>query len=238
MRFYCLLFGTLLSITGMGQPNTGSKPPSTTINPEALEVRDSAGTIYPTFVWQQLTRSGKYGVRIMPDRKTALLVKYSSAEINERFSKMPKPVESRFFRTGEKITPFREKDMLGNRFNLKELIGKVVVLNFWFINCPPCRMEMPELNEMVEEYKMNPDVVFIAVALDSKYDIEDFLKSHPFAYHIIDNGGYIAQQYGINSYPTHAVVDRQGKVLFHTTGLATNTVQWVKKSIDEALVKQ
>lgn len=236
-RLYGLLFGTLLSVAAMGQTNMGSIPPSGTIKPEDLEVRDSAGTLYPTFVWQQLATSGKYGVRILPDRKTALLVKYSSAEIKARFSKMPKPVESRFFRTGEKITPFREKDMLGNKFNLKELIGKVVVLNFWFINCPPCRMEMPDLNEMLEEYKMNPDVVFIAVALDSKYEIEDFLKSHPFAYHIIDNGRYIAQQYGINSYPTHVVVDRQGKVLFHTTGLATNTVQWVKQSIDEALVK-
>lgn len=139
------------------------------------------------------------------------------------------------FQEREKIASFSEKDITGTRFNLKELAGKIVVLNFWFINCGPCRQEMPDLNEVVEEYKNNPNVVFIAFSLDEKYSIKEFLKTNPFQYNIIDNSRFISEKYGINSYPTHVVLDREGKVLFHTTGLAMNTVSWVKKSIDDAL---
>jgi thiol-disulfide isomerase/thioredoxin len=106
------------------------------------------------------------------------------------------------------------------KFNQKDLVGKVVVLNFWFINCPPCRREMPELNELVEHYKAEKDVVFLAVALDMRYAIQEFLKTSPFNYNIIDNGRFIAGKYGINLFPTHVVVDRQGKILFHTSGYA------------------
>jgi thiol-disulfide isomerase/thioredoxin len=198
---------------------------------EDVEVRDSAGTMYPTAIWQKLVSTGKYTVRVNADRKTAVLVSLSEAEIESRLAKMGKPHESNFFTTGRNISLFSEKDINGTKFNQKDLVGKVVVLNFWFINCPPCRREMPELNELVEHYKTEKDVVFIAVALDMRYVIQEFLKTNPFNYNIIDNGRYIAGKYGINLFPTHVVVDRQGRILFHTSGYALNTVAWVKKAI-------
>ncbi|MES2004771.1 MAG: TlpA disulfide reductase family protein [Bacteroidota bacterium] len=202
---------------------------------DEIEVKDSAGMVYPTVVVQKLLMTGKYTIRLNAASQTGLLVKLTEEEINKRNERLPRPGESRFFKTGEKISSFTERDIRGNKYNLKELLGKVVVLNFWFINCPPCRMEMPDLNELVENYKDNKEVVFIAVALDEKYAIQDFLKTNPFQYNIIDNGRYIASKYGITSYPTHVILDRQGKVNFHTSGLATSTVPWIKKSIEAAL---
>jgi hypothetical protein len=38
-------------------------------------------------------------------------------------------------------------------------------------------------------------------------------------------------------YPTHVIVDAEGKVYFHTSGLAVNTVYWINKSIKELLAK-
>ena len=200
-----------------------------------LEVKDSSGTIYPLAIWQKLIMSGKYSINMLPGGKTAMLSRLSAEETERMFAKMPKPPESKFFITGEKISSFSERDMNGNKFNLKELTGKVVVLNFWFINCGPCRQEMPQLNELVETYKSNTNVVFLAVSLDPKYDIKEFLKTNPFSYNIIDNGRYIASKYNVTSYPTHAVLDKQGKVIFHTSGLGMSTVPWVKKSIEAAL---
>ena len=227
-RFMCLLTVLLCSIILKAQ---------TRIKAEDIEVKDSSGMVYPTAIWQKLMSTGHYTVRIMSDGKTGLLVRLSEEEIAKRFAKLPKPTESKFFRTGEKITSFNERDMNGNKYNLKELAaaGKVVVLNFWFVNCPPCRQEIPQLNELVQTYKDNKDVVFIAVALDQAYDIKEFLKSSPYQYNIIDNGRYIASKYNITLYPTHAVVNREGKVIFHTSGLTMSTVGWVKKSIEAAL---
>ena len=96
-------------------------------------------------------------------------------------------------------------------------------------------MEIPSFNEMLEGYKSRKDVVFLGIALDPKASLEQFLPGNPFNYNIVADGGYIAQKYGVNSYPTHVVIDKQGKVVFHTSGLAMTTVPWVKKSIDDAL---
>ena len=217
--------------------NVGTKK---TINPnnivwDALIVKDADSTYYPTAIWQKLAATGKYALKLSSDNKTALLVLVPASEREKRMATLPKPSESKFFKTGEKFTGFSEKDMEGNKYSIKQLAGKVVVLNFWFINCPPCRQEIPQLNELVNSYADNKDVVFIAIALDPKYELEQFLKLNPYQYHIIDNGRYLAAQYGVSLYPTHVVVDKMGKVLFHTSGLATNTVYWINKSIDLAL---
>lgn len=194
-------------------------------------------TTYPYAIWQKLMQSGKYSLRKEKLNDFYTLVEMTPemlARRAEAVDKMPMPRESAFFKTGDMISSFKERDMNGNKFNLKELKGKVVVLNFWFINCPPCRQEIPDLNDMKASSE-SKDVVFIAIALDEKYDIETFLKTTPFTYNIIENGRYIANQYRITSYPTHVVVDKEGVIKFHTSGLAPNTVKWLKKSIDEAL---
>ena len=92
---------------------------------------------------------------------------------------------------------------------------------------------MPELNKIADAYRSDSSIVFIAVALDKKDDLEEFLKGTKFKYNIIDNGRYVADQYGIRSYPTNVIVDPAGKVYFHSTGLAINTAYWLKKSIDQ-----
>ncbi|MDI9366659.1 MAG: TlpA disulfide reductase family protein [Flavobacterium sp.] len=194
-------------------------------------------TIYPYAIWQKLAQSGKYYLRKEKANDFFTLAEMTPemlAKKAEAVHKMPMPKESAFFKTGNKIASFKESDMNGNKFNLKELKGKVVVLNFWFINCPPCRQEIPDLNEMKASFA-DKDVVFIAVALDEKYDLETFLKTTPFNYNIIDNGKYIANQYRITAFPTHVVIDKEGVIKFHTSGLAQNTVSWLKKSINEAL---
>lgn len=204
---------------------------------DKIQVTDSSGSVIATDVVRQLLTSGKYTIQWKLPMQTGILVRLTEAQIKLRQEKLPKPPDSKYFKTGAKIQSFSEKDMGGEKFNLKDLAaaGKVVVLNFWFVNCPPCRMEIPQLNETVEAYQQNKDVIFIAIALDDKYALDKFLKTLPFNYHIIDNGRYIASQYGIISYPTHVVLNKEGKVLFHTSGLGSGTVTWLRKSIDAAL---
>lgn len=225
----------------MSRTVTQNLPPSTAqtkgIDLEKIVVTDSSGQVYPTDIVKRLLATGKFGIRWVVPNESGMMFSLTEAQILEKEKRMPKPMESKFFRTGFKITNFNERDMEGNKFNIKELVasGKIVVLNFWFVNCPPCRREIPGLNDLVNQYKTNQDIVFIAIALDEKYSITDFLKSNPFEYHIIDNGRYIASQYGITSYPTHVVLNKKGNVLFHTTGFGSNTIVWVKKSIEAAL---
>jgi len=202
-------------------------------------VKDTAGMVYPALAWKTLLMQG-YSIKLVdPQNPNSefLIYKLSEQQIEDRLARMPKPRESSYFKTGKEISVFKTTDLDGNKIDLKALEGKIVVLNFWFVNCHPCRVEIPELNKLVDSFKANSNVVFIAIALDEKFALQNFLKSIPFKYQMIHQGRFIAEQYGVRSYPTHVVIDTDGKVYFHTSGLAPNTVYWLKKSIIELLEK-
>lgn len=207
-------------------------------------VKDAEGGIYPYGIWQKLVQTGAYGVKPVSGAESNefLLYRLTEEEIAARKKKraelvstMPRPRASDNFREGEKFRFEKMKDIDGVKFDFKADTGKVVVFNFWFINCPPCKQEIPELNELVEKYKQNKDVVFIAIALDDHYALKDFLRGMPFNYNIVGDGRYYAQKYGVKSFPTHVIVGKDGLIKFSTVGLASNTIHWVDKTIKEAL---
>lgn len=206
---------------------------------ENTVVKDSSGTVYPYAAWLSMLRTGDYVLKQEKanDPNTAfVLTRLTEEEKEARLAKMPPTRESSYFKKGAKFSLGKLTDVQGIKIDLKNNAGKITVVNFWFINCQPCRMEMPELNKLVEKYASD-SVRFVAVALDEKSEIENFLKLFPFKYSIVDGGRYLAEGQGVRSYPTHVVVDKEGKVYFHTTGLSTNTVYWIEKSIKELLAK-
>jgi len=204
---------------------------------EQSVVKDSTGKIYPFETWRNLYWRGHEIKPVDPTNpKTEfLLTRLSERDLEKKLSAFPKPRETSSFKTGEKITNFVADDIEGNKVDLKNLEGKIVVLNFWFIHCAPCRIEMPDLNDLVDSFQNKDRIVFVSIALDKKEDLQNFLKTVPFKYKIIDDGGNIAAQYGVGSYPTHVILNKEGKVFFHTSGLAMNTIYWLKKSIRELL---
>lgn len=231
--FFCILLVLVFVVFA----NAQTAPKRILLNDQSI-VKDSSGIIFPYAIWQKLMQSGEYTVKLINGQSEPpefLLVRMTETEKQARMERAPKPNESKFFRTGQAMGNQRMVAMDGKRYSLKELKGKVVVLNFWFINCPPCRLEIPHLNNMLESYKGREDVIFLAVALDEAYDLKKFLKETPFNYKIIDGGRYVASEYGINLYPTHVVLDKEGKVVFHTSGYGSGTVPWLKKSIDASL---
>jgi len=201
-------------------------------------VKDSTGRIWPYAEWAKAFDAGEYGLKPVDpnDANSAfILVKLSNEERELVLKHKYKPKETPYFTTGESISGFSTKDINGNKIKINDLKGKVVVMNFWFINCPPCRKEIPFLNELVEQYKDSTGVVFIGIALDSKSELREFLKKEPFNYTIIDNGRFITGKYGITAYPTHLVLDKEGKVYFHTYGFGNTTVEWIQQSIAELM---
>jgi peroxiredoxin len=112
---------------------------------------------------------------------------------------------------------FEVKSIDGESLRLADLKGKVVILNFWFIGCAPCRVEMPGLNKLIEEFK-SEGIVFIGFALDDEGHLRDFLKKNPFKYKIVAGSSYIAKQYGVSAFPTHVLINKQGQIEFTMTG--------------------
>ncbi len=203
-------------------------------------VKDSSGSVYSAEIWRKLLLTGYYTIKAENPGKAGsdfILIRLTEEEKQKRESRAPKPKESTSFVTGKEVSSFSTTDINGKKYKLKDLKGKIVVLNFWFINCPPCRIEILELNKIVQTYKDSSGIVFLAIALDNRNDLKEFLKTNPFNYTIIDDGRFIAQQYDVKAYPTHAVIDQQGKAYFHTTGTGSHTMYWLKKSIEELMVQ-
>ena len=225
-----LLIFFLLQLSAQHSTNTPVRLTENSI------VKDTTGTEYPSTIWQQLMNTGRYIIK--PEKPTDpntafFIIRLSDEDFAKRINSLPKPPESKYFKTGSKFSSFKTTDIDGNKINTKNLAGKIIVVNFWFINCPPCVREIPELHKLSQSYKEDSSVVFIAVALDQAADIRAFLKTHPFGYRIVDNGRYISNQYSINSYPTNLVVSPEGKVYFHSSGFGMSTVHWISKSIEE-----
>ncbi|MFT3824586.1 MAG: TlpA disulfide reductase family protein [Chitinophagaceae bacterium] len=145
---------------------------------------------------------------------------------------------------GKEIPDFKARTLSGEKLDTKKLRGKIVVLNFWFINCAPCVAEMPALNKLVSDYK-DKDVVFISITHDDKASVkQDFLPKHPFDFTIVTDARSIEEDFSIGSFPSTFIVDADGKVQKAWTGGATNerakteAYNKAKPVIDELLQKK
>ncbi len=237
MKTSILLIGFyLFSSIAFCQPAPGSTAKPLKITENSV-VKDSLGNVYPSAIWRKLLGTGRYSLKAenpANDNAAFILTRLTEEQYSKRLEKLPKPKESSSFVTGKKFFPIKARDINGKKINTKAMAGKIIVINFWFIKCPPCIMEMPELNKLTDEYAQDSSVVFISVALDDEASLGDFLSSTTFKYAVIGNGRLIAADYNIRSYPTNLVVSPEGTVYFHASGYSgIATTHWLKKSIEE-----
>jgi peroxiredoxin len=133
---------------------------------------------------------------------------------------------------------FEGKTIEGNEVFLTALVGKVVVLNFWFTTCPPCLKEIPELNKLVDQF--NPDeVFFIGLARDDTKKLDAFFSRFgTFQYQIIPESYAVATDYKVVAWPQSMVIDKHGKVYQTWAGIENGPAQLVheiKTAIESCL---
>ncbi len=114
---------------------------------------------------------------------------------------------------GMAFPEFDFTDLDGNRYNNQTTQGKTLILKTWFIGCVACVAEFPELNELVEKYRKRDDLLFISLALDSRAELEEFLKKKDFDYAVVPKQEeFIKRKLDLQLYPTHLIVDKNGSI--------------------------
>ena len=98
--------------------------------------------------------------------------------------------------------------------SLSELKGKVVLLDFWFKNCGPCIESVPHLNSLQEKFENQKFEILGINTYDSQKDIIWFCNKHKIRYKVLMNGKDIAEEYGIDLYPTIILIDKKGDILY------------------------
>lgn len=116
----------------------------------------------------------------------------------------------------------------------KKLLGKVIVINFFFLKSSPCRKLIPELNELKKKYK-NKDVEFIAVSLDEEYKIKGYTRTNPFNFKLVEDGKWLAKKFDIDLYPTNIIIDKKGSYRYYKASYRKDRVQSMSFKIDELL---
>lgn len=112
---------------------------------------------------------------------------------------------------GERAPNFSGRSLSNEPINLDNYKDQVVVLNFWFIGCPGCVAEMPDLNKIVKHFD-GKEVQFISFAPNSRNDLYKFLRRKQFDFKILPGGGLTEYHYGVTGFPTTIIVDKAGKI--------------------------
>jgi len=120
---------------------------------------------------------------------------------------------------GESNAPdFILESLDGRSMALSDFAGQIVVLNFWASWCPPCRAEMPDLNELDIELNESGAAVLITVNLtDGQRETRDtasrYIEENGFGFIVLfDDQMLLAREYTVSAIPQTFVLDRSGNV--------------------------
>ena len=125
------------------------------------------------------------------------------------------------------LAPDFELDNLeGQTISLGDLRGSPVLVNFWATWCPPCRAEMPYLEEVYKEWS-GKGVAFLAINMgESSSQVGEFIQSHTLALPVLlDARQDIAQRYNIQYIPTTFFIDKDGIIQNVKVGAFTGVAE-------------
>ena len=116
---------------------------------------------------------------------------------------------------------FTLTDLDGKPWNLKDLKGKVVLLNFWATWCPPCRKEMPDLEMLYRRFGAQG---FIILGIDDEEaeTVKPFIAQQGITYPVLlDPGRKVNTLFQIEGIPKTFVYDRDGKIVAQSIDMRT-----------------
>lgn len=111
-----------------------------------------------------------------------------------------------------KLAPdFILQDTHGKTWHLSELRGKVVFVNFWATWCPPCRAEMPSMQELKQALPADSFQMLAILSNDQAEVAEKLTASIGFSAPILlDPNNQAATSYGITGVPETYIIDKDG----------------------------
>lgn len=117
---------------------------------------------------------------------------------------------------GQLAPNFVLTDLQGSSVQLSDFKGKKVLVNFWATWCPPCRVEMPHMQSIFEDFE-DKDVVILGVNMtlteEASEDVQAFVNEQQLTFPIVmDEEGDVMQTYQVFAYPTTYLLDTEGVI--------------------------
>ena len=126
--------------------------------------------------------------------------------------------------SGERARDFEVVQFNGETFLLsQEAESQVVVLNFWYPSCPPCREEMPAIEAAWQELKDEPVRIlglFVPQGFDSEQDAQDFVNELGLTFSFAtDRLARIAEAYDFDAFPKTYYIDMDRNIVASNLGI-------------------
>ena len=108
----------------------------------------------------------------------------------------------------------------GEHIALEDLLGKVVVLDFWATWCPPCLDSIPAIRNMHKKFSQEQSFVLIGISADSDEDVwrQFTVKNKMIWPQYRDRDRRIQRAFRVSAFPTYIVIDHEGIVRFQSEG--------------------
>jgi thiol-disulfide isomerase/thioredoxin len=157
-------------------------------------------------------------------------------------SQGPTQVPSCFF-SGQKLDNFALNDLDGGTWEFRQHRGRLVLLDFWFTMCPPCREAIPHLRILQKEYgAAGLEVVGIAcetgLLRDKARKVSNLRDRMQINYRLLlteYRSCPVQTQFGVERYPTLVLLDENGYILWRSEGLDRSQLRSLEIEIQRRL---
>jgi len=123
--------------------------------------------------------------------------------------------------TKRQSADFTLLDLQGKSWHLRELKGKVVLVNFWATWCPPCRKEMPDLQALYDKYK-DQGFLVLSISDEEAAKVSPFIAERKITYPVLlDPGRKVNDDFTVEGIPKSFVYDREGKLVAQSIDMRT-----------------
>ncbi len=128
----------------------------------------------------------------------------------------------------DRLPQIEAKLIDGTTFSIEK--GKPLIIHFWAISCPVCKLEAPNIETVSKKY----DVLTIAVNSGSDEEVKNYIQENQLSFKVLnDVNGAWTTEFNIEVFPTTFIYDAKGKLRFTEVGYTTTSgllarLEWIE----------